>query len=315
MFTCLLYQKLIFESLFLNKKMKIKQCDRKFRWVSSTNGNPEILSTLNKQMTWFYGHRDGREMYQSMLDTQEEIPTDLDSVRHLMPKYICSLNPQIILEIGCASGRLYRQLRKYGYEGSYSGVEVADYIIQQNRHKHPEAGWHCSTAYDIPFPDSYFDVCFSLYVLEHLVYPERALTEMMRVIKPNGRLVLVFPDFVESGRFASQQLGWSCASTASEKLRKGKLIDALVSLYDSRIRLPKALRKTQINLGDFLVNPYPVCLSYLDIMGADIDAVYIASKKEVHYWAIERGFQVEYPCGTEGGFAEQAFIVIDKVNI
>ncbi|MFM6268918.1 MAG: class I SAM-dependent methyltransferase [Dolichospermum sp.] len=290
----------------------LKPASRQFQWISSVNGDPEILSSLDKQMAWFYGQENGREMYQSMLDTQEDINIDVSSVRHLMPQYICDLKPETILEIGCASGRLYRQLRQYGYQGNYSGVEVADYLIQQNRHKHPQVNWQCGTAYNIPFPDSSFDLCFSLYVLEHLVYPERGLTEMMRVIKPNGRLVLVFPDFIESGRFSSQQLGLSPVMTAAQKLRQGKIIDALVSLYDSKIRLPKALRKTQMNLGNFLVNTSPICLSYADIMSADIDAVYIASKKEVHDWAIKKGFEVEYPCGTEGQFTEQAFIVIHK---
>jgi ubiquinone/menaquinone biosynthesis C-methylase UbiE len=265
-------------------------------------------------MTWFYGQEDGREIYQLMVDSVEEIPTDLSSVRHLMPKYLCDLKPQKILEIGCANGRLYRQLREYGYQGNYFGVEVADYVIQQNRHKHPEVTWQCGTAYHIPLPDSSFEVCFSLYVLEHLVYPERGLAEMMRVIKPNGRLVLVFPDFVESGRFSSQLLGLSPVMTAAQKLRQGRIIDALVGLYDSRIRLPKALRKTEINLGNFLVNISPICLSYPDIMGTDIDAVYIASKKEVHDWANKQGFQVEYPCGIEGEFGQQAFIVIHKTQ-
>jgi len=296
-------------------KSNLKPSSRQFKWISSVNGDPEILSSLDKQMAWFYSQQDGREMYQSMLDTQEDINNDLSSVRHLMPQYICDLKPETILEIGCASGRLYRQLRQYGYQGNYSGVEVADYVIQQNRHKHPEVNWQCGTAYNIPFPDSSFEVCFSLYVLEHLVYPERGLSEMMRVIKPNGRLVLVFPDFVESGRFSSQLLGLSPVMTAAQKLRQGKIIDALVSLYDSRIRLPKALRKTEINLGNFLVNISPLCLSYPDIMSADIDAVYLASKKEVHYWATKKGFEVEYPCGTEEQFAEQAFIVIHKMGM
>ncbi|MFM6024897.1 MAG: class I SAM-dependent methyltransferase, partial [Dolichospermum sp.] len=144
-------------------------------------------------MAWFYSQQDGREMYQSMIDaidSQGEIGTDLTSVRHLMPKYICDLKPETILEIGCASGRLYRQLRQYGYQGNYSGVEVADYLIQQNRHKHPQVNWQCG-----------------------------------------------------------------------------------------------------------------------------IDAVYLASKKEVDYWATQKGFQVEYPCGTKGEFAEQAFIVIYKTSI
>ncbi|MEA5626098.1 class I SAM-dependent methyltransferase [Nostoc sp. UHCC 0251] len=295
--------------------MEIKKCDRKFRWMSSVSGEPDILSSLNEQMAWFYGQQNGREMYQSMLNTQEEIPTDLNSVRHLMPKYICDLKPQTILEIGCANGRLYRQLRQYGYQGDYSGIEMADYIIQQNSYKHPEAHWQCSTAYSLPFPDSSFDICFSLYVLEHLVYPERALNEMMRVIKANGYLILVFPDFIESGRFASQNLGFSPIATASQKLRKGKVIDALVSLYDSRIRLPKALKRTEMSIGDFPINTRPLCLSYPSLMQTDIDAIYIASKKEVHYWATSQGFQVKYPCGTEDEFAEQAFIAISKVKL
>ena len=47
-------------------------------------------------------------------------------------------------------------------------------------------------------------------------------------------------------------------------------------------------------------------------MAADIDAVYIASKLEVHQWAIDQGCQVEYPCGTKGDFASQAFLVVSK---
>lgn len=291
-----------------------EKCDRKFRWISSISGDQEILSALNDSMAWFYGQEDGREIYQSMVETVEEIPTDLNSERHLMPKYICDLKAQTILEVGCANGRLYRQLRQYGFQGNYSGIEMADYIIQQNTQKHPEADWKCSTAYSIPFSDASFDICFSLYVLEHLVYPERALMEMMRVVKPNGRLVLVFPDFVESGRFSSQKLGLSPVLTASDKLRKGKIIDALVSLYDSRIRLPRALKETHKSLGAFLVNTQPICLSYPDVMGTDIDAIYIASKKEVHYWANQQGYQVDYPSGTEGEFAGNVFIVIHKID-
>ena len=135
---------------------------------------------------------------------------------------------------------------------------------------------------------------------------------MMRIVKLGGSLVLVFPDFVESRRFASQQLGFTMGFTASEKLKKGNLLDALVSLYDSRIRLPRALRQTQANLGSFLVNINPICLSYPDIMSPDVDAVYIASKKEVAYWATKQGFNFEYPCGIEGEFAENTFMAIQK---
>jgi ubiquinone/menaquinone biosynthesis C-methylase UbiE len=287
-------------------------CDRQFRWLSSVTGDPEILSNLNQKMAWFYGQVEGRSLYQEMLNEQEESLPSEESVRYLMPKYVSGLKPQSILEIGCGNGRLYRQLRSYEYTGQYTGLDVADYLIQENTQRHPEATWRQGMVYQLPFPDASFDVCFSLYVLEHLVYPESGLSELLRVLKPNGRLVLVFPDFVESGRLASQKLGLSPIGAASEKLRKGKIIDALVSLYDSRIRLQTALKQAKERFGAFPVNTQPICLSFPELMAPDIDAVYIASKVEVQNWAQEKGHTVEFPCGTEGEFAEQAFLVIIK---
>lgn len=285
-------------------------CNRQFRWMSSVAGCAEVLSALHAQMSRFYGQRDRRDCYQEMLGHQDDGPPDQGSVRHLMPKYVCDLHPARVLEVGCGDGRLYRQLRSYGYADQYVGIDVADYLIRDNEARHPEAEWSVSEVYDIPFDDGSFDVCFSLYVLEHLVYPEAALYEMVRILRPGGRLVLVFPDFAASSRLGSQKLGLSPTGSASEKLREGKLIDAMVSLFDGRIRLPRALRNAVTEFGPFPVNTRPICLYYSSLMAPDIDAVYIASKAEVQSWAEQNGLQVEYPCGTTGEFAQQAFVVI-----
>jgi ubiquinone/menaquinone biosynthesis C-methylase UbiE len=287
-------------------------CDRQFRWVSSVTGDPEILSSLSQKMAWFYGQAEGRSLYQEMLKEQEEYLPSEASVRHLMPKYVCDLKPANLLEIGCGDGRVYRQLRSYDYAGDYTGLDVAEYLIQENRDRHPEANWCHGQVYQLPFADASFDVCFSLYVLEHLVYPEAGLFEMLRILKPKGNLVLVFPDCVESGRLASQKLGLSPVGSALQRLRKGKIIDALISFYDSRVRLQAALRNAGKRFGAFPVNTQPICLSFPTLMAPDIDAIYIASKSEVQDWALERGLKVEFPCGTAGEFAEQAFLVITK---
>ncbi|MEM3373795.1 MAG: methyltransferase domain-containing protein [Candidatus Woesearchaeota archaeon] len=47
-----------------------------------------------------------------------------------------------------------------------------------------------SSAYSIPFPDNSFDVVLCTQVLEHLEYPQQAINEMRRVLKPNGILIL-----------------------------------------------------------------------------------------------------------------------------
>jgi ubiquinone/menaquinone biosynthesis C-methylase UbiE len=295
------------------KENFIPKCNRKFQWISSIHGDPDSLLLLSKQMMQFYSHVEARSVYQEMLDTQEDIKLSLDSVRHLMPNYICELGPSNVLEVGCGDGRAYRQLLEYGFVGSYTGVDVAEYITTQNSQRHPKAVWKCACAYTLPFPNNTFEVCYSLYVLEHLVYPEKALSEMLRVVKSRGRLVLVFPDFVTSGRFASQFLGLSPMNSAKKKLYKWRIVDALLSLYDSRIRLPRALKSAIQKHGKFPVNMRPLCLSYPTMMEADVDAVYIASKLEVHEWAISNGLNVAYPCGTTGEFAAHAFMVITKL--
>jgi SAM-dependent methyltransferase len=292
----------------------LQPSDRQFCWISSVTGNSEALSDLHQRMSWFYSQQEGRKLYQDMLDGIEKSPSlpGEKSDEQWLPQYICSLQPTSILEVGCSNGRVYRQLRSHGYLQDYAGIEVADYVIQQNQRQHPESVWKCGGSYEIPFPDNSFDICFSTYVLEHLVYPERALVEMMRVLRPGGCLILVFPDFVESGRLASPQLGFSPIANAASKLRSGKFLDALVSLYDSRVRLPSAMRLSRQQVGAFPINLSPICLSYPDVIGADVDAIYIASKQEVYDWAVAKDYSVDYPYGVEGFFAEHTFIVINN---
>ena len=45
----------------------------------------------------------------------------------------------------------------------------------------------------IPFPDNTFDAILSTEVLEHAEHPEGLIAEMLRVLRPNGRIVLTVP--------------------------------------------------------------------------------------------------------------------------
>ncbi len=50
----------------------------------------------------------------------------------------------------------------------------------------------------LPFPDGMFDFVFSSSVLEHIDDKERALKEMMRVVRPGGVVIFIIPTYVQS---------------------------------------------------------------------------------------------------------------------
>jgi SAM-dependent methyltransferase len=290
----------------------LSPCDRRLHWVSSVSGDPAVLAGLDEEMSLFYGTEEKRHLYQGMLDSQEDSPIAPDTVADHLTRRVVSAGAIRALEVGCGNGWLYRHLLRLGYPGSYSGMEVGEHIIRRNAERHSEATWLRGTAYDIPLSDGAVDVCFAFYVLEHTVYPERALREMLRVLRPGGTLLLAFPDFTVLGYLPSQLTGFSPGG-ARVKWRAGRWWDALVTLVDSRLRQRRAMRKVAAGgYGGFPVNARPICLTHPAIMWADVDAVYVASKREVAAWFARQGFRVEFPCGTDGLFARHAYLTVQK---
>lgn len=287
---------------------------RLFNWISSSNSkNADLLNELDKKMSDFYSNWNSRNEYQQMLDSNNSNDPGLAALKLL--EYLKKIGKTNFLEIGCGSGKMYGYINEKFNLLQYTGIEVSENVIKNNRIRFPNANWLVADAYNIPLSSESVDVCFSFYVLEHLVYLEKALLSMLRVIKKNGFLILIFPDFVSSGRFASQFIGLSNETTAFRKLKKGRILDALISLYDSRIRLPKALRNASKHFGSFPVNLSPKCLTVGNIaMAPDIDAIYIASKEEIADWSIKKGYKTLFPAGKNGYFSEHAFVSIQKTT-
>ncbi|KKQ77576.1 MAG: Methyltransferase type 11 [Parcubacteria group bacterium GW2011_GWC1_38_6] len=50
-----------------------------------------------------------------------------------------------------------------------------------------------SSVYGLPFDDSSFDIVLCMVVLEHLEDPKKAIAEMLRVLRPGGKILISVP--------------------------------------------------------------------------------------------------------------------------
>ncbi|MEO2088769.1 MAG: class I SAM-dependent methyltransferase [Gemmataceae bacterium] len=281
---------------------------RRFDWTSSTVGDLERVRQLDATMSAFYSRPDTRERYQAMLDSPECQQPQTEAA---LARAVVARTPQRVIEVGCGRGRMYQALRAAGFVGAYTGLEMSAEVIERNRQVYPDQTWEYGSVYAAPFADGAADAVFAFFVLEHCVYPELALTEMLRWVRPGGAVLLTFPDFVEMGMFGSQTIGLRVGN-AKALLRRGRLLSACVGLYDSRVRLPAALRSAVARYGPFPVNLSPWCVRETGPLGPDMDAVYIASKSEVKSWAERRGLTVRFPEGVDNHYRVNALIELAK---
>lgn len=102
-----------------------------------------------------------------------------------------------ILDAGVGCGWLMRLAKEKGC--NIVGIDIADKVIKQNDWFGKVTGQRIcvkkASIFSLPFKNNYFDSVVISEVLEHLENPHKALLEVRRVLKKNGRLILLIPGY------------------------------------------------------------------------------------------------------------------------
>ena len=99
-----------------------------------------------------------------------------------------------VLDVGCGTGELEWLHLQTQPQQSLHGVDLAEAMVAVARQKcagFPQVSFQVSTAEALPYGDRRFDVIVSASAFHYFPDPLVALTEMGRVLKPGGRLVIL----------------------------------------------------------------------------------------------------------------------------
>jgi ubiquinone/menaquinone biosynthesis C-methylase UbiE len=166
----------------------------------------------------FHGKRDLKKTYQNWVDHWKGIKSydeamslavggDFDTIG----KIECAIlthyglkSTDYLIDVGCGSGRLAKPLAAY-LMGRYLGIDLVPDLVEYARKVTARPDWRFEVIDHIEIPEAEGQadmVCF-FSVFTHLLHEQSYwyLEEAKRVLKPDGRIVFSFLEFVESSHW------------------------------------------------------------------------------------------------------------------
>lgn len=274
---------------------------RGLRWVAAADpNNTDVLLSLESRMHLFY--QTHKTYYDSIAFSGGawNEPTQL-AHRHIL----AHVRGKPVLEVGCGSASILGTGAIT--ESQYTGCDFNPDLLAANADRHPHANFvQITDARRIPLQQPYAAV-FSVFVLEHCVFPQDFLSENLRLLAPGGFFAVLCPDFLGQNRMSSQRMGFT-AGTGRDKLRKGQWCDGFATAFDNRIRIPWIcwrLRRRALAEPQFFINLEPTC--FTDPFQPDVDAVYVTFEAEIRRYL---GNRISF---IEPDHALQSFIIRNRL--
>jgi SAM-dependent methyltransferase len=108
------------------------------------------------------------------------------------------------LDIGCGEGRVARVLKQCGYR--VTAVDPVAQLVAAAQRAGSADAYSIAAAAALPFEDGSFDLAVAYNVLMDVEDVPAALTEIKRILRPSGTLVLsIVHPFADRGHFAGPE--------------------------------------------------------------------------------------------------------------
>jgi len=100
-----------------------------------------------------------------------------------------------VLDLGCGEGTFTFHLNKLDKIKKITGTDISQIAISQAKKKYPGVEFITVAATTLPFPKESFDFIAMVELVEHILDIKQMLTEVNRVLKPGGYILVTTTDF------------------------------------------------------------------------------------------------------------------------
>jgi len=191
-------------------------------------------------------------LYHNQRYTKHLDKLDFGRGRLIFKKVLAYLEPQPedrILEIGCNRGKILREMKKYSHNAV--GIDINRMAINTAL----TSDIIEMDGAEMTFPANYFDKIYSSHTIEHVPDLNKFIRETARVIKPGGRILLIYPFEIIRGAWFDAIFVYKDLS-AARKLHLHKL---------SPNRIKELIKGTSLRHKKSHIHPAPF-LSYFTLL-------------------------------------------------
>ena len=132
-----------------------------------------------------------RRSFESASVDEEHFPSTIDPrIYHvkLVVDHIGDVGRGRVLDAGCGKGRYARIVKQRNPQALVAAMDLA---VSMLGYADANLARTAGSLLDLPFATGSFDGVYATESLEHAVDIERAVSELCRVLKPGGRLVII----------------------------------------------------------------------------------------------------------------------------
>lgn len=135
-----------------------------------------------------------KQFYENYWKGQDDYLSDFTLKWPKLRKFIPIENNIIIVDFGCGNGKILSEIKKINSKAKLIGLDVSITALEQAKKDFPEIEFYKITdGGKFPFNDETIDFIFSSEVIEHIYDTENAFSEIARILKPGGKILLTTP--------------------------------------------------------------------------------------------------------------------------